>query len=552
MFSKKFLLNLVLFNLVLLTLTLWGLGFHALSTAPAISFKQSSWLEKVEVTNIKKIEHILLNPSFFLRFPEFFTPTEEKKWWQKHKEIYHLLNNKKTINIEFIRKDKSIQKMKLEIYRLSIKDIFKKTGLIYLVSFVYLLAGIIVFQKSYILPEYLCALFLFSGACYFASAAAIVSRPLTLHPLLFQILIKALYISAGGLITLVHFSLIFPKPKNFLNKIPYTYLIFYIYFLLTVILYFSGIIAFASTFPLLCLWVTILIIFFLHSLIIEKDKLLRKQIQLVILGPLLVSIVFILLHLLPGILRITPPKFTYFALFSLILPFSLPLGIENFHLYKEKLEIERKIENEKNRLRRELHDTILNNLSLIFISSESALRLIEEKNIQVKNRLNLIKELSQLTSEQLRSFLWIISNESTTWDDFCNYLRECSYKILENSNIECDFFLIKRIQTGPPSSSLKINLCHIFRESLINIVKHSQATIVKIVLIITDDQIFFEVKDNGKGFNVDQTKEGHFGLKNMEERVKKLGGTFVLDTVPDHGTSIKVSLPLLKNTPLEV
>jgi len=548
MFSKKLLSNLVLSNLVLFILTLCGLGFYALSTAPVISFKQTSWLEKVEVTNIKRIEHVLVNRSFFLRFPEFFTPTEEKKWWQKHKEIYHLLNNKKTINIEFTKKDKSIQKLELEIHRLSSKEIFKRAGLIYLVSFVYLLAGIVVFPRSYNLPGYLCSLFLFSGACYFASAAPIVTRPITLHPLLFQILIKILYFSAGGLITLVHFSLIFPKPKNFLNKIPYTYLIFYIYFLLTIMLYFSGIIAFGTTFPFLCLWIIILIISFLHSLFMEKNKLLRKQIQLVILAPLLVSLVFVILHLLPGILRITPVNFTYFALFSLIIPFALPLGIENFHLYKEKIEAERKIENEKNNLRKELHDTILNNLSLIFISSESALKFIKNRNDQLKNRLLLIKELSQSLSEQLRNFLWIISNESDNWDDFCNYLRGCSYKILETAGIECDFILIKTI-TKNLSSSLKINIYQILREILINIIKHSCATSAKIILGITNDQILLKIKDNGKGFDMNQIEEeGHFGLKNMEERIKKLGGTFILDTIPDRGTSIKVSIPLPKNT----
>ncbi len=530
----------VFFTILIFVILFIGfLGFYALYTAPALYLDQEILLD-ISDSSIKRINNIFLDHTFFLRFPEFFTPYKEQKWWQKHKEVYHILNNKRLVDIEF--SDGNSKKAKVSY--LSLKHLFKKTGLIYLVAFIYLLSAILVFQKEKSLSGYLCSFFLLSGASYFTSATPIVNRPFTLHPLLFQILIKCLYFSAGGLITLVHFSLVFPKPKDFLKRIPYFSLVFYIYYLLTVILYFSGIIAFASAFPFLCLWIFIMTLAFLHSLFKEKDKFLKRQIRLIILALLLVSLVFVILSLLPGVLRMKPIKFTYFALLSLVLPFALPLGIENFRLYKERLEAEEKIQKEKDRLRQELHDTILNNLALISISAELGLKFLEQDFSQVKTRLNLIKDLAKFSSKQLRDFLWIVSEEDTNLENFCNYLRRYAYEFLENFGIDFKFSLVGNTKVHLSFFPVRVCLYHVFREALINVVKHSNATLVRVLISVTNDRLIFEIKDNGKGFNKEHIKPKHFGLKNMEKRVKMSGGDFVLNTAPGRGTSIRVSLPL--------
>ena len=116
-------------------------------------------------------------------------------------------------------------------------QVIKRTFLVYVSSILWMVIGILAFldlngtgirfcsklsgkhsQKSSL--KLLCAFFSGFGALYLASVAPIASRDLTLSPPLFHILLMAAFIGAGGLITLVHFSLVFPKPKSFIASHP--------------------------------------------------------------------------------------------------------------------------------------------------------------------------------------------------------------------------------------------------------------------------------------------------------------------------------------------
>ncbi len=79
---------------------------------------------------------------------------------------------------------------------------------------------------------------------------------------------------------------------------------------------------------------------------------------------------------------------------------------------------------------------------------------------------------------------------------------------------------------------------------MINVIKHSHADTVNASLSSGSDTIIFEIRDNGRGFDKEKAREGHYGLRNMKSRVDEIEGDITIKTSPAHGTHIKIRLPL--------
>jgi two-component system sensor histidine kinase UhpB len=100
------------------------------------------------------------------------------------------------------------------------------------------------------------------------------------------------------------------------------------------------------------------------------------------------------------------------------------------------------------------------------------------------------------------------------------------------------------IEPGPELSTM---LFRIVQEALTNAVRHAEASQVAISARIVDDQLFVEVRDNGKGINTDpQVNHDSWGLVGMYERARYFGGQLTIDGQPGAGSSVKLSLPLEK------
>jgi signal transduction histidine kinase len=94
------------------------------------------------------------------------------------------------------------------------------------------------------------------------------------------------------------------------------------------------------------------------------------------------------------------------------------------------------------------------------------------------------------------------------------------------------------------SSEKKEALVVIVREALHNVVRHSDAHRVDIVLELGGEGLMLLVKDDGHGFDPSRTRPGHFGLQSMRERAAGVGGTLTLDSVVRAGTQLRVTIPL--------
>jgi two-component system sensor histidine kinase DegS len=95
-------------------------------------------------------------------------------------------------------------------------------------------------------------------------------------------------------------------------------------------------------------------------------------------------------------------------------------------------------------------------------------------------------------------------------------------------------------------SYLEVMVFRAIQELLGNAARHSQATLIKINVDLTDNLIRVSVDDNGKGFDVDTVQEQNLGLKLIRERTEMLGGSFEIDSAMGKGTRVMFSLPASK------
>lgn len=216
------------------------------------------------------------------------------------------------------------------------------------------------------------------------------------------------------------------------------------------------------------------------------------------------------------------------------------LGIANkqLRLYAEKIE-EVAILEERNRIAREIHDSLGHSLIIFNLHLEAALKNYSSNSNEA---LELVKEAKLIGEAALKDVRHSVSTlRSKPLEG--KSLKEAIEALIEDLRKttaitpKCDLRIIR-----PVSDELKITIYRILQEAITNICKYSQATEV-VIKIETNNNLELLVKDNGIGFILEENTTG-FGLRGMKERTFAKSGDFQLITAPSQGCQILVSLPL--------
>jgi signal transduction histidine kinase len=187
---------------------------------------------------------------------------------------------------------------------------------------------------------------------------------------------------------------------------------------------------------------------------------------------------------------------------------------------------------ERNRIARDIHDTLGHSLTSLDVQIELAQRLQATEPDRAQQSIDLAKKLSSQALDNVRQALGTMKRSNFDLTEAIVALAE------QNQPFQID------VDVKFPILSLQSSyqLYCIVQESLTNIQKHAQADRVSITGLIVTDGTILEICDNGKGFNLDRPHTG-FGLRNMKERVQCLGGNFNLDSEIGQGTQIKIFVP---------
>lgn len=188
---------------------------------------------------------------------------------------------------------------------------------------------------------------------------------------------------------------------------------------------------------------------------------------------------------------------------------------------------------ERNRIARDIHDTLGHSLTSLDVQIELAQRLQSTAPERAQQSIDLAKKLSSQAIDNVRQALGTMKRSNFD-------LTEAIVALSEQNH---PFQVIVNIQFPQLSLQSSYQLYCIIQESLTNIQKHAQAEQVTISSTIVTRGTILEICDNGKGFALDRSHAG-FGLRNMKERVQCLGGDFHLDSQLGQGTQIKIFIPI--------
>jgi signal transduction histidine kinase len=188
---------------------------------------------------------------------------------------------------------------------------------------------------------------------------------------------------------------------------------------------------------------------------------------------------------------------------------------------------------ERNRIARDIHDTLGHSLTSLDVQIELAQRLQTTEPERAQESIDLAKELSSQALDNVRQALGTMKRSNFDLTEAIVALAEQNQPFQIHVDVEF------------PTLSLQSSyqLYCIVQESLTNIQKHAQADRVTITGSMISNGTVLEICDNGKGFSLDRPHAG-FGLRNMKERVQCLGGNFNLDSEIDQGTKIKIFVPI--------
>ena len=129
-------------------------------------------------------------------------------------------------------------------------------------------------------------------------------------------------------------------------------------------------------------------------------------------------------------------------------------------------------------------------------------------------------------------------------DNFIGHVRRHAVQYLGLAHINCRFNTPESIPAHHLSAEARRNLFLVVKEALHNIVKHSSATEVSIIVTLSGNALEILLEDNGRGFKRDERVTSGNGLTNMKKRVEDIGGTFAIESETNHGTRVALAATL--------
>lgn len=193
-------------------------------------------------------------------------------------------------------------------------------------------------------------------------------------------------------------------------------------------------------------------------------------------------------------------------------------------------------ENERNRLGRELHDGLGQQLAALRLKLGL---LANGNNGWLAEKLEELMELTAQAAQETRNLSHQMLPNSLLRMGLASAARDFLSR-LGNENLKIHFEVIglkERLE-----HNIELAIYRVLQEAVSNILKHSQASSVNIQLIRHPDEISLIIEDNGRGFQKENFTG--IGIKNMELRIRSVGGSFSIDSQPDHGATIDIHIPI--------
>lgn len=200
---------------------------------------------------------------------------------------------------------------------------------------------------------------------------------------------------------------------------------------------------------------------------------------------------------------------------------------------------------ERNRIAREIHDTLAQAFVGVSVRLELVARLLETSAAAAREQLNEARAQVRNSIGEARRSIWELRSQSSEQQDFASRISNMARQISATSPARVQFEVHGTYR--PLESKLEDELLRISQEAVTNAVRHATATEIDIELFFDPKKVRMVVADNGRGFDpaVEPPRDagGHFGLKGMRERAQSIGGKLQVTSMVGKGTTVAVEAP---------
>lgn len=220
----------------------------------------------------------------------------------------------------------------------------------------------------------------------------------------------------------------------------------------------------------------------------------------------------------------------------------LSIAIERTRLFSQSTQLG--VIEERNRLAREIHDTLAQGLTAVTLKLETADALLEagDQRERVRQIVQEALALTQANLEEARRSVLDLRAAPLEGRNLPNALAALAQSWTAQTQRPANFNTTGGVRPLP--IRLEVGLYRIVQEALTNIARHASASVVTIELATTPTEVRLTIEDDGQGFDPTDVPPGRYGLIGLNERTKLLGGSLQLKSCPGAGTRIEVTVPL--------
>jgi PAS domain S-box-containing protein len=244
-----------------------------------------------------------------------------------------------------------------------------------------------------------------------------------------------------------------------------------------------------------------------------------------------------------GVLTLDYEKPNYYtpqhARLALAIANQAAIAIENARLYEQAQQLA--VLEERQRLARELHDSVSQALYGIALGARTARTLLDRDPKRVAEPLNYVLSLAEAGLAEMRALIFELRPESLETEGLVAALTKQAAALRARHNISVNTQFCDEPKLP---FEIKEAFYRIAQEAMNNTIKHARASAVDLSLLCDGNRMTLQVRDNGAGFDTGGSFPGHLGLKSMRERIARFGGALQIDSEPGKGTCVQAQVSI--------
>ncbi|WEK55157.1 MAG: sensor histidine kinase [Candidatus Cohnella colombiensis] len=197
---------------------------------------------------------------------------------------------------------------------------------------------------------------------------------------------------------------------------------------------------------------------------------------------------------------------------------------------------------ERQRLARELHDAVSQQLFAISMTATAVGRTLDHDFERARRQIELIEEMAAAAQSEMRALLLHLRPVHLEGKRLAEAIPELIEEMQGRVQMQIGLDMDEDLYLN---KGMENQLFRIVQEALSNALRHAKASRMDIILQRKEDTLRLSIRDNGVGFDPLQKKHSSYGMTNMEERVTELGGSFNITSAPGKGTRIEIRVPII-------